>query len=364
MRILAAEPYAAPSHQAFLEGLAAHSKHELVLATLPARTWKWRMRTASFHYAKLIENEGPWDLIFASDYLNLAETIALLPPGLRRLPAVVYFHENQLTYPLQGTEERDVHHALTHIHACMTARKSLFNSDYHRSVFTDAVRELLAKAPDLDLSHATRWIEEHSSVLPLGTDLNRGEPSPPTDAPVILWPHRWEYDKNPAAFLAALVELERMGVPFRLRLAGQRFRARPPEFDELEARFRDRIEPGGFLERADYLRSLNETQLVISTAHHEFFGLGTLEAIRAGAFPVLPRSLAYPELISPSQRDSGLFLYDADELPTETLARAIESVRSGSHLHEREELIRFTDRFQWEELAPEFDAIFTEAAGS
>ena len=329
MRILAAEPYAAPSHRFFLEGLAKYSKHELQLELLPARTWKWRMRTASFHFAKLLENEGPWDLIFASDYLNLAETIALLPPKLRGIPAVVYFHENQLTYPLQPSEERDVHHALTHIHAIGTARKALFNSHYHRDAFVEAVDELLAKAPDIDLSWAVRFTKERSSVLPLGTDIPRGEPAQSSEAPVILWPHRWEYDKNPAAFLAALVELEKQGVPFRLQLAGQRFRNRPKELDEIEARFRDRIEPGGYLDRADYLEAVRNSHLVISTAQHEFFGLGTLEAIRSGCFPVLPRSLAYPELLPSKLRDVDPFLYPADELPTDCLARAIECVRSG-----------------------------------
>lgn len=319
------------------------------------------MRTASFHFAGLLENDGPWDLIFASDYLNLAETIALLPPKLRGIPAVVYFHENQLTYPLQPGEERDVHHALTHIHAIGTARKALFNSSYHRNVFIQAVDELLAKAPDIDLTSAVRFTKERSSVLPLGTDLERGEPAPPTEEPVILWPHRWEYDKNPAAFLAALIELEGQGVPFRLQLAGQRFRNRPAELDEIEARFRSRIELGGYLERTDYLSAIRNSHIVISTAQHEFFGLGTLEAIRSGAFPVLPRSLAYPELLPSEHRGGGMFLYAADDLPTECLARAVDSVRSGNHLRAREDLIRHTDRFHWETLAPQFDAAFEEA---
>lgn len=40
------------------------------------------------------------------------------------------------------------------------------------------------------------------------------------------------------------------------------------------------------------------SDLIISTANHEFFGISILEAIAAGAYPVLPKMLAYPEVLS------------------------------------------------------------------
>ena len=49
--VLAMEPYAAPSHMAFLRGLQAHSQHRWELLTLPPRKWKWRMRTSALHFA-------------------------------------------------------------------------------------------------------------------------------------------------------------------------------------------------------------------------------------------------------------------------------------------------------------------------
>lgn len=364
MRILAAEPYAAPSHLLFLEGLAAHSAHELEIATVPARRWKWRMRTASLHFARLVERDGPWDLLFASDYLNLAETLALLSPGRRDLPAVVYFHENQLTYPLQAGEARDVHHGLTHVHAMLAARYSLFNSRYHRESFLAAAEELLALVPDVDTAGIAGTLRQRSAVLPLGTDVPAGRPAARSDAPVVLWPHRWEYDKDPGAFLASLAELEREDVPFRLRLAGQRFRERPAELDELERRFADRLVPGGYVDREQHLASLAECHVVASTARHEFFGLGTLEAIRSGLVPVLPRDLAYPELLPPEERTADRFLYERERGAAPALARAIAAVRAGAWQDERRALIDHTDGFAWERLAPRFDAVFEEAARS
>ena len=55
---------------------------------------------------------------------GLADRIrALLPPGPREVPMVTYFHENQLTYPLQGDERRDVHFALSHLHSILASAK-------------------------------------------------------------------------------------------------------------------------------------------------------------------------------------------------------------------------------------------------
>jgi len=45
----------------------------------------------------------------------------------------------------------------------------------------------------------------------------------------------------------------------------------------------------------------------VSTAQHEFFGLAVVEAIAAGAFPVLPNRLVYPERIPEEYRDTCLY---------------------------------------------------------
>ena len=121
MRILALEPYAALSHRLFLEELAEASSHDFQVELLPPRKWKWRMRTSSLHWARWMAsvagaNSCPWDLLLVSDFVNLAELMALLPPHLRHLPSVIYFHENQLTYPNQnGGDQRDLHFAFTNL---------------------------------------------------------------------------------------------------------------------------------------------------------------------------------------------------------------------------------------------------------
>jgi hypothetical protein len=110
MNVLALEPYYGGSHKAFVDGLSKASSHRWTLLTLPAHKWKWRMRHSAITFAaqaeRLINNDKRWDLLFCSDMLNLAEFVALAPRDLAGLPKIIYFHENQLTYPVRAEDER------------------------------------------------------------------------------------------------------------------------------------------------------------------------------------------------------------------------------------------------------------------
>ena len=132
--------------------------------------------------------------------------------------------------------------------------------------------------------------------------------------PLILWNQRWEYDKGPEMFFHTLYRLQESGIDFSLAVAGENFRNVPIEFEEARTTLAGRIIHWGFVEsRAAYFNLLQRADLVISTALHEFFGISILEAIVAGAFPLLPNRLSYPELIPPELHPA--CLYDnADEL--------------------------------------------------
>ena len=51
---------------------------------------------------------------------------------------------------------------------------------------------------------------------------------------MILWNHRWEYDKDPETFFRAVRTLADEGLDFGLLLLGRSHRSQPDEF--LEAR--------------------------------------------------------------------------------------------------------------------------------
>jgi glycosyltransferase involved in cell wall biosynthesis len=57
------------------------------------------------------------------------------------------------------------------------------------------------------------------------------------------------------------------------------------------------------------VRVLQQADVIVSTARHEFFGLSVLEAMSAGVVPLLPNRLSYPELLGDSAL-AAAFLYD------------------------------------------------------
>ena len=128
MRVLALEPYYGGSHRRFIDGWIARSQHQWDLHTLPARKWKWRMRHSAVTFGAHVEQAaagGAWDAVWCSDMLNLAEFRALVPEVVCRLPAIVYFHENQLTYPVRFAKERDYQFGMTNITSALAARQVL-----------------------------------------------------------------------------------------------------------------------------------------------------------------------------------------------------------------------------------------------
>ncbi|MBW2368514.1 MAG: DUF3524 domain-containing protein, partial [Deltaproteobacteria bacterium] len=137
MKFLFIEPFFGGSHQEFAKGLVAHCAHEIDLVSLPARFWKWRMRGAALHFYKEIKNIASYDGLITSDLMSLSDFSMLT--GGKCPPALVYFHENQITYPLAPGEARDVQFGFTDITSGLAAEKLLFNSRTHLSEFFSAL---------------------------------------------------------------------------------------------------------------------------------------------------------------------------------------------------------------------------------
>ncbi|MEW6500811.1 MAG: DUF3524 domain-containing protein [Thermodesulfobacteriota bacterium] len=347
MKLLVVEPYYGGSHRAFLDDLLRQLPCEYDLLTLPAQHWKWRMRLAAPHFAGLLRERetARYDAIFCSSILDAAAFRGLLPPHLAALPLLVYFHENQFAYPVQVEAERDVHFSLTNLTTALCADRLAFNSRYNLESFLAGAGELLARMPDMVLPGWEEAIRAKAVVLSPGIDFGGIDAVPAagsvSGAPVVLWNHRWEHDKDPEFFFRTLFGLAEQGVAFRCIVLGQSFRNQPPIFAEAEKRLAGRIIHFGYAaSREEYCRLLRRADVVVSTARHEFFGMAVLEAVRAGCRPMVPDRLSYRELFPYEYR------YQNEEFAA-CLRRSLAAGRLSTA-----EARELTEKFSWPSIMP------------
>lgn len=390
LHIWLVSPYHTGSHRAWAEGYRRHSRHEVTLLTMPGRFWKWRMQGGALELAQQAETRlaagGAPDAILTTDMLNAPTWLGLLRAQLpAHTPLILYMHENQLTYPVQAGEKRDLTYAMINwLSQCASARV-LFNSRYHLESWFEALPNLLKHYPDFNHLARVEQVRARSRVLPVGlpcaaiqaasmsqrTARNGSVlPMPAADpgqstatsaprasqqGPLILWNQRWEYDKQPAKFFELLYALKREGIPFRVAVAGENFRNVPEEFLTAQERLGDAVVHWGFLpNRSTYLDLLGQADLVISTAIHEFFGISIMEAIAAGAFPLLPNRLSYPELVPADLHPACLYEDEADLL-TKTRLRLQAPRPAPPSLQEH-----VIASFDWPHVASQYDACIEE----
>ena len=353
-RLLFLEPFYGGSHREFADGLVAHSRHAIDLRTLPARFWKWRMRGAALHFARRVERPGAYRGLVVTDLMSLADLRSLWSPGCP--PALAYFHENQLSYPVPEGETPDHQFGFTDITTALAARRVLFNSRFQFEAFFDRLPGFIGMMPE----HRPTWVVEairaKAAVLHPGCRFPAGPPRLEPRAPgppLIVWNHRWEFDKRPGDFFAALAAVEARGRAFRLALLGESFQAVPREFLAARERFGDRIVRYGFVEeRGDYLDWLRRGAIVVSTAEQENFGMAVVEAIRHGCVPLLPARLSYPEILE-ERFHAGCLYRGQDDLVRRLDALLADPSRLDG---EREALAASMERFAWERRAADFDA--------
>jgi hypothetical protein len=370
MKITIISPYHGGSHEAWAEGYQAQSQHEIHLLTLPSRFWKWRMHGGAITLARrfLAQNVTP-ELILATDMLDLTTFLALTRSRTHQVPVILYMHENQLTYPLPSDGktgpmrrqlgERDQHYAFINYASMLAADRIFFNSQFHLDAFFTALPNFLKHFPEYNERGTVAQLHKKSRVLPVGINFERLESRDwrlreNLQPPLIVWNQRWEFDKNPEAFFAALYAVAEAGIPFRLALCGQQYGKRPFAFDQAINQLSNQIIHTGHADLETYRRLLWEAAVIVSTAHHEFFGISILEAIYCHTFPILPHRLSYPELIPEPYHPK--CLYENQGGLVQRLQWAL------THFDEVRvvagELGTAVQQYDWTHLAPQYDAVF------
>lgn len=338
MKILLLSAYDAQSHRYWRTQLVAHfPEHDWTVLTLPPRYFSWRARgnSLSWAYGERACLEQNYDLVVATSMCDVTGLKGLVP-NLARLPWLVYFHENQFAYPRSGREFASVEPQILNLYNALAADTLLFNSDFNRQTLLEGAATLCRKLPDHVPADVITLIERKAQVLPvpLADELfvdssARILSDRPNNAPLkLLWNHRWEFDKGPERLLAALKQLDSLcrqqglAFGFELHIVGQQFRQTPEAFAQIKQQFAPYIASWGYIEDEQaYRKVVQQADVVLSTALHDYQGIAVLEAVAAGAMPLVPDRLAYPELFDKQ------YLYKSGEGEPMALAKRLLALR-------------------------------------
>ncbi len=376
MRVLIVEPYCTGSHAGWARGYARHSGLDVTVLSLPGRFWKWRMHGAAVTLARQVAALDPRpDVLLASDMLDVAAFLGLARHRLAGVPVAVYFHENQLAYPPLAAAEswspsrqrrarrRDAHYPFVNLTSALAADRALWNSAYNRDSFLAALPAFLRSFPDYREVDAAERVAARSQVLPVGLDLTALDGARPVQRwpgpPRVVWNHRWEHDKDPGTFFAALAVLAERGMAFEVVVLGESFGQEPPEMAAARSQLAGRVRHWGHVaDRAAYAGWLWNSDVVVSTARQEFFGVAVAEAMYCGCQPLLPRRLAYPELV-PAERQEAVLYDDFDGL----VARLATALTAPDRQLTGALQVRMA-AYGWSLLAARYDEVLMKVATS
>ncbi len=361
MNILLIEPYFTGSHKSWAVGYQNKIQHHVDVLEMKGQFWKWRMHGGAVTLSRLFnQSDLTPDLILATDMLDLTTFLSLTRKRTATIPTAIYFHENQLSYPWSPTDrdvqkDRNKQYGFINYSSALAADHVLFNSHYHKNSFIEESEKLLKHFPDNNELDSIEVIKDKSSVLPLGLNL-KGFDIHKThyDAPpLILWNHRWEYDKNPDSYFNALFKLHENSVDFKLAVLGENFISTPSIFDEAKFKLRDHIQQFGFCEDfSDYAQWLWKADILPVTNIQDFFGISIMEAIYCNTYPLLPNRLTYPDLLPVEMYDE--HIYENDDDLYEKLIKCISDVDE----IRKTKLNTIAEKYDWSKMAIVYDELF------
>ena len=277
MRIALIDTFYEDSHRIWAEGVERCLGVKVDIYSGSAFNWKWKMTGGTIPLAEALnESNQNYDRLIMTDMVNIPLFKSLLIERYQSIPIIIYFHENQITYPWSPTDmdvvkNRDHHYGFINFSSALIANKICFNSEYHKRSFLGELPRFLKMFPDDRFKDYHKPLLEKSYVLPIGLDLPAYKASK-EDLPVFLWNHRWEYDKNPDLFFEVLFKLKEKDVPFKVIVLGKSYKKSPLIFAMAKKRLESEILHFGYAEsREAYMELMTKANVLMITSHQDFF---------------------------------------------------------------------------------------------
>lgn len=324
LNVYVVDPFLSASHQSFWTSLKNSSAHNWEI--FPAGNNFWKLSSGLSGHLDLEnnwKNKKP-DVLVISDFFDLA-TFKGLNPRFSHIPSICYFHENQFEYPVADDQKKDAHFSLINLRNFLTADISVFNSNWNYKSFLGGISKYRRAIP----AEFRKWIptsdslkRKDSRVIYPGVEVpvipapksdeipENPVPSDPKKPLRLIWPHRWEYDKGPSKLFSLLEQLAVRNISYEIDICGPVSRGSSFPALKSDAIRANVVRMGPYERKSEYFEALKTSDVVLSTASHEFFGIAVLEAVLSGCTPVLPDGLSYPEIYGSLEKAQ---LYSSDE---------------------------------------------------
>lgn len=300
-KILLLSAYDAKSHQYWHRQLVAmFPQHQWLVLTLKDRYFAWRIGGNALSFKAQFDQQlkENYDMIIATSMTDLS-TLRSLYPNMSHIPNLLYFHENQFAYPENKQQQGLLEIQLKSILSASSANKLAFNSDYNRDTFFSGVESFVKHMPDGIPKNLISNLQNKSSVIPVPImlDCKPNKMAKTSHNTIeVVWNHRWEHDKGPETLLQ-LLKLCQNHEDIKFHIIGQQFRQTPEPLQQIQNHHHAQCLTLGYIEsREQYVKTLQSSDIVLSTALHDFQGIAMLEAVACGCKPIAPNRLVYPEL--------------------------------------------------------------------
>lgn len=157
---------------------------------------------------------------------------------------------------------------------------------------------------------------------------------------IIIFPHRWDAEKNPLKFLRIIEKLWQLRKDFRVVITTSRQEMRSNDPSLLTA-LHDAVASGVYgtgpnivissgISKNAYYNELAKAKVFVSTTIEENFGYCLLEAMTFGCHPVVENNYSHPEILGVSGFNP--YLYDVEIAAVRMLSNALDNPASCSTL--------------------------------